>query len=197
MGSWADRVLSMATDDWERSIIARIRVGDHEAFGDAYDQYAALVHGVASRLVGRDSAADITQEVFVHLWTRPDGFDPDKGRLRTYLALMARRRAIDLLRRRGRAASKEEAFAREAVQSAPNVDEAAMALVALDKVHRAIAELPSEQRRAIELAYLEGLTFKDVAARTDVAEGTAKSRLRLALTKLGRALHDERPASWA
>jgi len=184
-------------DPWDRGVIARIRVGDQVAFAGAYDQYAALVHGVAARLAGPDSAADITQEVFVHLWTRPDRFDPDRGTLRTYLALMARRRAIDVLRSRGRVAEKEAAAAREAPTKVPNIDEAALAMIASEKVRAALDTLPPEQRRAIDLAYMEGLTFRQVAVRTNVPEGTAKSRLRLGLGRLGEALRDERPPSWA
>jgi RNA polymerase sigma-70 factor (ECF subfamily) len=178
-------------------MIARIRVGDEGAFGAVYDQYAALVHGIAARLVGREAAADVTQEVFVHLWTRPDGFDPERGGLRTYLAVMARRRAIDLLRWRGRAAEKEQVVARQAPTAVPDIDEAALAMMAAERVREAVGRLPDDQRVAVNLAYFEGLTFREVAVRTGVPEGTAKSRLRLALARLEAALHDEGSRSWA
>jgi RNA polymerase sigma-70 factor (ECF subfamily) len=79
----------------------------------------------------------------------------------------------------------------------PNIDEAALAMIASEKVRAALDTLPPEQRRAIDLAYMEGLTFRQVAVRTNVPEGTAKSRLRLGLGRLGEALRDERPPSWA
>ena len=188
---------SVQAEGWDRGMMARIRVGDQLAFGAVYQQYAALVHGVAARLVGRDAAADIAQEVFVHLWARADAFDPDRGTLRTYLAVMARRRAIDVLRRRGRAEEGLERIAGEMPGTVPNIDEAALAMLAAERVRSAIGELPTEQRQAIELAYLEGLTFREVAARTEVPEGTAKSRLRLALARLAEALPGEENPSWA
>lgn len=188
---------AVRAESWDRGMMARIRVGDQLAFGAVYQQYSSLVHGIASRLVGRDGASDITQEVFVHLWSRPDGFDPDKGTLRTYLAVMARRRAIDLLRRTGRRAERLDELARQTSTTVPNIDEAALAMITAERVRGAINTLPAEQRQAVELAYLEGLTFREVAMRTEVPEGTAKSRLRLALGKLADALHDEGSPSWA
>ncbi len=167
--------------------MARLVAGDDSALGPIFDQYGALVHGIAARLVGSDTAADITQEVFVALWEHPTAFDPDIGSLRTYLAIMARRRAIDALRRTGRRTRREQRAVAQPVPP-PNVEEAAMALVSASRLKKAVRHLPPEQARAIELAYYEGLTFKDVAAATGASEGTAKSRLRLGLGRLAREL---------
>jgi len=87
---------------WERQLVDRIAVGDDAALATVYDQYGALVHGIALRLVGAHLAADICQEVFVSLWNQPDRWDPARGSLRTFLAMIARRRAIDHLRSTGR-----------------------------------------------------------------------------------------------
>jgi RNA polymerase sigma-70 factor (ECF subfamily) len=169
-------------------MVARVAAGDDSALGTLYDQYGALVHGIARRLVGADQAVDICQEVFLALWERPDRFDPERGSLRTFLATVARRRAIDVLRRTGRRAANEQRASLGEPAPVPNLEEAAAALIAAEQVRAAVGRLPAEQRRAIELAYFEGLTYREVATATGAAEGTAKSRLRLGLGHLAAAL---------
>ena len=176
---------------WDAAMIERIKAGDDSALAAVYDQYSALVHGIALNLVGPEQARDITQEVFLRIWQQPAGYDPAQGSLRTFLAVMARRRAIDELRRSGRRVAREQRVEAETPTLVPNVEEAALAMVASDRLRAAVARLPAEQRRAVELAYFEGLTFKDVARVTGLPEGTAKSRLRLALGRLARELVDE------
>lgn len=185
------RAVSDVSAMWEQGMMARLVAGDDRALAAIYDQYSALVYGIANRLLGAGAAADITQQVFLRLWERPESFDPQRGTLRTFLAVMARRRSIDTLRGNVRSDRRDERVARQAAASTPDVDEAAMAMIASERVRAAVATLPPEQRRAIELAYFEGLTFRDVAAVTGVAEGTAKSRLRLALARLAAHLHDD------
>lgn len=171
-------------------MVARLRVGDEQALAAVFDQYSSLVHRIAVRLVGSADAADVVQEVFVSLWDHPDAFDPDRGTLRTFLAVVARRRGIDQLRRTGRRQARQARAAQDGPRVAPSVDEAAFALMAAQRVHDALGRLPAEQRRAIELAYLDGLTSQAVAAAMDSPEGTAKSRLRLGLRRLARELAD-------
>lgn len=173
---------------WDQAIAARLRAGDDSALAAAYDQYSALVHGIASHLVGPERASDITQEVFLGLWQHPERFDPARGGLRTFLAVIARRRAIDEVRRQTRRQTREERAVGGDPAPVPNVEEAAMAVISAERIREAVTRLPLEQRRAIELAYYEGLTFKDVAQATGAPEGTAKSRLRLALGHLAGEL---------
>lgn len=178
-------------------MLARLRSGDDRALGALYDQYGSLVHGIAVHLVGTSRASDITQEVFLRLWERPEMFDPSRGSLRTFLAVAARRRAIDALRREGRAVAREERAVHHQPTVAPDVDEAAMALVDASRVRRAVAALPAEQRRCVELAYFDGLTYREVAVAMGAPEGTTKSRLRLALARLAASLEDEGAVEWA
>jgi RNA polymerase sigma-70 factor (ECF subfamily) len=157
--------------------------GDDSALATIYDQYAGLVHGIALRIVGGD-APDICQDVFVTLWNQPERWDPDRGTLRTYLAMVARRRSIDRLRSAGRREANERRVHDSASAAVPNVEEAALAATAAERLREVVRTLPEPQRRAIELAYYEGLTFRQVAAATGASEGTAKSRIRLGLRRL-------------
>ncbi|MGE3325423.1 MAG: RNA polymerase sigma factor [Acidimicrobiia bacterium] len=180
--------MSESTGTWERQMIARIMVGDDSALSAIYDQYCALVHGIAVRLVGNDLASDVSQEVFVELWKRPEAWDPEKGSMRTFLAVITRRRCIDLIRRTTRRSSHEERSRTVSDAPTPNVDEAVLAREAGALVRRALLALPEAQRLAIELAYFDGLTFRQVAERTGASEGTAKSRIRLGLRRLAGIL---------
>lgn len=180
--------MSDADDSWERSLVARVVAGDDSALATLYDQFGSVVYGIAARLVGAEHAADICQEVFLAVWDHPERFDPARGSLRALLVTIGRRRCIDHLRRHGRRASTEER-ARSALPTwVPNVDEVAIAMIAGERVRAALDELPEPQRRAIELAYFEGLTFRQVAVATDTSEGTAKSRIRLGLQRLAAEL---------
>ena len=184
--SVADEVRS-----WEQTMVARVAAGDESALGIVYDQYGSLVHGIAAQIVGAAVAPDVCQEVFISLWEHPDRFDATRGSLRTFLATIARRRAIDHLRRNGRRAATEDRSAQRSPASVPNLEEAAMAMIAAEKLRAAVERLPPEQRRAIELAYFQGLTFQQVAQATGAPEGTAKSRLRLGLERLATALRSD------
>ena len=163
--------VSGSVAEWERGVVARLIAGDDAALATVYDQFGALVFGLASRLVGRQTAPDIVQEVFAALWDHPERFDADRGSLRTFLVVLARRRCIDQLRRTGRRVANEERAHRSTTVVAPNVDEAAIAMITGDRLRTALSQLPEEQRRAITLAYFEGLTFRQVATETGVSEG--------------------------
>ena len=178
-------------------MVARVAAGDSEALAAIYDQYAPLVHGIARRLAGDAAAPDICQEVFIAFWRQPDRFDATKGSLRTFLATIARRRSVDALRQAGRREAREERAATWQPKAAPNCDEAALADMNADRIRKALATLPVEQRTAVELAYVQGLTFRQVAEATGAPEGTAKSRLRLGLARLAAILEPEMSVEWA
>ncbi len=181
---------------WERSVCARMADGDQSALGELYDQFGSFVFGLAARVIGdRHAAEDVTQDVFVTMWERPELFDPERGRLRTLLGTLAHRRAVDYVRReqaRRRRTERDGAMAR----STPDVDELAMALVAAERVRDAVAALPAEQRAAIQLAYFDGKTYREVAVELDIPEGTAKSRMRLGLQRIAQALEANGIEQW-
>ncbi len=174
--------------DWELGVAQRLRAGDPGVLGELYDQYGAFVFGLARRVIGNPTAAeDVTQEVFLAVWERPEQFDPTRGRLRTFLGTIAHRRAVDFVRReeaKRRRAERESLLAR----SVPDVDEMAAALVVAERVREAVEALPADQRDAVQLAYFGGRTYRQVADELGIPEGTAKSRLRLALRKIAAAM---------
>jgi RNA polymerase sigma-70 factor (ECF subfamily) len=181
----------VVASDWQRDARERLVAGDSVALAEIYDQYASFVYGLALRVIGDARAAeDVSQDVFVGLWERPAVFDPERGSLRTWLGTLAHRRAVDYVRREEARRRRAERDAARAV-SAPDVDELATALVAAERVRAALDRLPAEQRRAIELAYFGGRTYRQVAEVLGIPEGTAKSRLRLGLRRIAEALEAE------
>jgi RNA polymerase sigma-70 factor (ECF subfamily) len=176
-------------------LLARLAAGDDRALAEAYAQHADLVYGLARRVTRDDQLArDIVQEVFAYLWELPGRVDLMRGSLRTYLAVVAHRRAVDEVRRSERR-NRTEAAAVDTVttEDGPEIGvvEAATSTWRKARLTAGLAELPADQRRAIELAYYDGLTYKQVANVLGIPEGTAKSRLRLAMCRLRVMLGDE------
>ena len=189
VGRQAGRVVRPS--QWERTTRDRLIAGEEGALNEIYDQFASFVYGLALRVVGDARAAeDVSQDVFVTVWERADAFDPDRGSLRTWLGTLAHRRAVDHVRR-------EEARKRRAIKDAarpettPDVEEMAIALVTAERVRSALATLPDDQQRAIQLAYFGGKTYRQVAEVLGIPEGTAKSRLRLGLRRIAGVLETE------
>jgi RNA polymerase sigma factor (sigma-70 family) len=181
--------------DWERDVRDRIIARDDTGLTEVYDQFASFVYGLALRVIGDARAAeDVSQDVFVCIWQRPEAFDPQRGSLRTWLGTLTHRRAVDYVRREEARRRRAEREASRAVIT-PDVEEMATALVTAERVRAALDVLPTEQRRAIQLAYFEGKTYRQVAEVLGIPEGTAKSRLRLGLRRIAAALEAE-GAEW-
>ena len=167
-------------------LAARLAAGDDLALAEIFDRLAPAVYGGALRVLGDDAAAlDVVQDVFIELWSHPGRYDPAAGTLRTYLIVLARHRAVDLVRSElRRVARQERSYRLEPGQPAPSPCEEVMASHAAAAVRAAIRLLPDSQRRIVELAYFRGLTCREAADAVGIPEGTVKSRLRLALAKL-------------
>ena len=167
-------------------LAARLAAGDDLALAEIFDRLAPAVYGGALRVLGDDAAAqDVVQDVFVELWSHPGRYDPAAGTLRTYLIVLARHRAVDLVRSElRRVARQERSYRLEPGRPAPSPCEEVMASHAAAAVRAAIRLLPDSQRRVVELAYFRGLTCREAADAVGIPEGTVKSRLRLALAKL-------------
>jgi RNA polymerase sigma factor (sigma-70 family) len=189
-------VLERRFGSHEAVLVARIAAGDDGALASLYDRFASLVHGIAFRVTcDRGLAEEVVQDVFVNLWERPGSFDPDRGSVRTWLATLAHRRAVDRVRSTERSRRRDQASVGAAGDVA-EVDVAAEGEAAdlSARLWAAVDALPEEQRAAVRLAYAEGRTYREVARILAIPEGTAKSRLRLGLRKLAGVLGDQEVA---
>ena len=188
--------------DADGMLVARILAGDDRALGLVYDRYGSLVYGLARRVTSSTAAAEeITQEVFVQFWEHADRFDGTKGSLRAFLGAITHRRSVDWVRSEARRREREARTSQDAATgTVATVVDITTELGAQDtaaRVRAAVETLPLEQREAVVLAYFGGLTFREVAARLGLPEGTAKSRLRLALGKLSAVLAAQGVTSWS
>jgi len=174
----SDATLMVAVGRWQEAALAEI-----------YRRHGAAVHHVA-RLVLRSShfADEVTQEVFVDLWKRPEQFDASRGSLRTLLITKAHGRAVDVVRAENARRSREQQRAAEATSFSYDIDDYAWDLVIGDQVKVAVAGLPDDERVAIEMAYFDGLTYRQVAELLGAPEGTIKSRMRNGLRRLRATL---------
>ena len=178
-------------------VVAELVRHDIRALEALYDRYGDIVYSVSLRVVGDTQLAeDITQEVFLRLWRRPDLFDESRGRFLTWLLSVARNRAIDELRSRVRRHGHEAPSATaEALPAKDEGDDPLAQTLHLDErvaVRRALALLPPEQRLVIELAYFGGYTQQEIATRLRQPLGTVKTRVRLGLQKLRPLLIGQR-----
>ena len=171
-------------------LAARLAAGDDRALAEIFDQLASSVYGSALRIVGNGSVAqDVVQDVLVELWSHPDRYDPAVGSLRTYLIVLARHRAVDLMRSELRRVARQERHYRLTPADPPGAaSDEVMAAETASVVRAAVRLLPDGQRQVVELAYFGGLTCREVASAMGIPEGTAKSRLRLAMAKLETVL---------
>lgn len=168
----------------EAALIARMRAGDESAMADLYDRYSGVVYGVALRVLGNTATAeDLLQEVFLQLWRNPPAFDANRGRLAPWLAVIARNRAIDLLRKR----PPEDDIDDLPISTGVNLENDAAQRLAIERVRGALARLPQEQRKALEMAFFEGMTHTEIASKTGEPLGTIKTRIRSGLLAVKKA----------
>lgn len=179
-----------AVEDSDALLAARLAAGDEVALTEVFDRFAPDVYRAALVVLRNDAAAqDIVQDVFVELWRHPGRYDPALGTFSGYLILIARRRAVDMVRSEVRRVARQERSGREATaESSPSPSEEVIASHVAAAVRAAVRRLPDNQRRIIELAYFSGLTYRQAAEVVGVSEGTAKSRVRMALAKLEAVL---------
>lgn len=167
-------------------LIERIARGDREAFGRFYDRYASLAFTFAVRLLSvRSDAEDLLQEVFLQVWRQAGSYSQERGSPEAWLVTITRSRAIDKLRSIRR---RDKSFIStenppEGKYEGETESGAAQSEVRLT-VTSALARLPEAQRRVLELAYFDGLTQSEIAARLNEPLGTVKTRMRTALERL-------------
>ena len=176
------------TDD---ELLMRMRSGDEQAFVALYRRRQAAIYRFALHMSGSATVAeDVTQEVFLRLWNQPDRFDPARGSLRSFLLAQAHGRAVDAVRSSSSRRAREARDALRTAESPYDMQREVWDLAVADQVASAMGELPEEERRAIELAYFDGHTYREVAELLDQPEGTVKSRIRNGMRRMRAVLAD-------
>jgi RNA polymerase sigma factor (sigma-70 family) len=180
-------------DARDRELVERLRHRDEDAFRGLFDRYAPTAKALALRVVRQTHLAEeIVQEAFMAVWRNPEGYDGDRGTVRAWLLGTVHHRAVDLVRR-------EEAHRRRAEAAVPQAyeDQADHAEDVVDAIGRpeerrivraALAELPDEQRRVLEMMYFDGRSQTQVAAATGLPLGTVKSRALLGMRRMRAVL---------
>jgi len=155
-----------------------------------YDRLGRQAFGLAYRILGDGpSAEDVVQEAFLTLWRQADRVDSARGKLSSFVLTIVHHKAIDALRaKRGLIARQLSIEVGEIEKPGSDVAEHVLASLSRDEVRKALASVPDDQRRAIEMAYFEGLTHVEIAEALSLPLGTVKSRLRLGLDKMRTAL---------
>jgi RNA polymerase sigma-70 factor (ECF subfamily) len=166
-------------------LLEGVRAGDQQAMAEIFDRYGRMVYSVALRVLQDPGhAEDVMQDVLFKVWREPQSFLEGRGRLGAWLAVIARNRAIDALRRRKPTDAVEDVV----LVSKTNISLEYERNTTIEKVRGVLKSLPLEQQMPMELAYFEGLSHSEIAARTGDPLGTVKTRIRTALTSLRKAL---------
>ncbi|HFC11239.1 MAG TPA: sigma-70 family RNA polymerase sigma factor [Anaerolineae bacterium] len=173
--------------------MSQVQQGDQAALSTLYDRYAPIVLGVLTRIIGeRPAAEEVLQEVFWRIWDKSASFDASKGKFKSWLFSIARRKAIDAVRRRKVRPQPMKSDSAELMLSmqASETDVSATVEHTLlaDTIQTALQILPAEQRLVIEMAYFQGKTRREIAAETNTPLGTIHTRARLALKRLRQSL---------
>jgi RNA polymerase sigma-70 factor (ECF subfamily) len=183
--------LGVQLESAERSdveLLHAVARGDEAALARLYDAYRVILFGLLVRILNsREEAEDILQDVFIQVWRRAKDFDEKRGRPFTWLVTLARSRAIDRLRQLGARQRLATGAAQEQTENVSDALSDTIRVAQRETVRQALAELPAEQRQTLVLAYFEGLTQSEIAAKLNAPLGTIKTRMRSGMIKL-RAL---------
>lgn len=184
-------------DPTDEVLMERIKSRDEQALSTLYYRHGKLLRSVIGRCIyDQQHCEDLLQEVFVEIWNRAEHYSEDKGRALGWLITLARRRALDRVRR-FQAYHRAEQRLREQEEHSPLSDQVLDGDAELEqrdlgsRLEKALAQLPPAQAEAVRLAYQEGLSQRDIVARTGIPLGTIKTRIELGLRKLRSAMRSE------
>ena len=172
--------------DADQHLMRSFAARDPGAADALYGRFAGRIYGLGLVMLGNDAAAqDLVQDTFVKLWRSAGRYDRSRGKLETWVLLMARSLAIDAIRRRVLEIRTLESVDRSTeIDQGPGPDERAVTVDLTERARRAMSSLPAEQRAALELAYLGGKTSAEISDLEGIPVGTAKTRIRAALLRL-------------
>lgn len=176
------------------TLVREIAAGRDSSLALLYDRYSGLLYSLALRILGNPAEAqDAVQDALIQVWKQAGRYDPRRSSVSTWLVLMTRSRCIDRLRSRRAADRAVDRLELEVGQ--PHESPAGPSAVwngeRRERVRRELIQLPSEQQEVVELAFYEGLSQSEIAARTETPLGTVKTRTLLAMRKLRAALRQE------
>ncbi len=177
-------------------LVQAIAAQDGGALGMLYDRYGRLVYSLALHVLGESNLAEeVTQDVFVQVWSKANQYRPEQGKLISWITGMARHRAIDIYRR---IRVRPEGHRAEWLGDDPpeneddlHPEQSVVLIQEQERLRRAIAQLPPDQQEALALAYFQGLSHQQIAEALSQPLGTVKTRLRLAMQKLKQALAED------
>ncbi|MEV5435100.1 sigma-70 family RNA polymerase sigma factor [Streptomyces sp. NPDC052682] len=176
---------------WDRKMQQRLARGEAAALGELYDRFASLVHGLAHRVLGDERAADgITRDVFAHVWEHPDAYDPRQGPLRTWVATLTHRLAVQRLR-----ATQTAALAHGGPGSTEELERTVRQAAVAARADYIVQAMPAPLRAALEQAYFQRRDYRQTAADLGVTDDEARRRLRLGLQLLSTAHDTEAPGA--
>jgi RNA polymerase sigma-70 factor (ECF subfamily) len=167
------------------ALISSVRAGNQNAMAELYDRYSSIVYAVALRVLGDTAPAeDVLQDIFMQLWRNPGAFDAGRGSLAPWLAVIARNRAVDVLRKR----RPQDEISEVTLSVEPDMAAGADRARVIEKVRAVLKEMPAPQRSALEMAYFEGYSHSEIAQKTGEPLGTVKTRIRAGLMLLRKAV---------
>lgn len=175
----------------DATLVVAIGRWREDALAEAFRRHAGAVLALARRVLGDATLGEeVVQEVFLRLWSSPERFDPARGSLRSFLLAQAHGRAVDLLRSNSSRRRREEKDALQSAEAGYDVEREVWDLAVGEHLQVVVKSLPVDERRAIELAYFGGHTYREVATMLGQPEGTVKSRIRSGLKRMRGLLAD-------
>ena len=195
----SSRTLRGVDAETDRQLVRAVADGSAEALGRLYDRHADVVYGLARRiLTRREDAEEVVQDVFAQVWRTAARYEARRATVAGWLVMLARTRAIDALRARQARPDQDRGLDHSAAPALASgghdPDQVPLTLEEVRRVRSAVEALPDVQQVLIELAFFEGLTHSELAARTNTPLGTVKTRLRAAMNALRASLAGEADA---